>query len=76
MTLIKLVANCTTGEITESLLTEEEIAQREIKAQEYEQSVAEEALLEQQKIAAKDSAKEKLALLGLSEDEVKAILSI
>ena len=65
--------NCETNEVTERPLTAEEIAQREADAIVYaEQKAAQEAEAEA-KADAKASALAKLAALGLTEDEAKAI---
>ena len=68
----KLIINCETGEQTEVELTAEEIAQREADAKAYEaDKVAKDAELNEQ-------AKIKAAVLkrlGLTENEVKALLS-
>lgn len=68
----KLIINCETGEQTEVELTAEEIAQREADAMKAEtDKVAKQAELDNQ-------AKVKAAVLkrlGLTENEVKALLS-
>ena len=66
--------NCITGEVIERDFTEEELAQRELDAAAFAE--AEEARIaeEEAKAAAKASAVEKLAVLGLTEEEVKALL--
>lgn len=68
----KLIINCETGEQTEVELTAEEIAQREADAVKAEaDKVAKDAELDEQ-------AKVKAAVLkrlGLTENEVKALLS-
>lgn len=72
---IKIVANCETGEVQEIELTDEEIAQLEVDRAAFaaEQAAREEA--EAAKAAAKASALEKLAALGLTEEEASAIIS-
>lgn len=70
----KLIVNCETGEQTVIELTDEEIAQLEAdrvaaEAERITRQAAEEA-----KAAAKASALAKLAALGLTEDEAKAIV--
>lgn len=55
-------------------LTAEEIAQREADAQSYAEERAAREAEEQARLAAKDSAKAKLAALGLSDEEVSALL--
>ena len=62
--------NATTGEIIERQATEEEIAQAEIDAASLEKRMND---IEQQ-ANARQSALEKLAKLGLSEEEVRLIL--
>ena len=67
--------NCTTGEVTERPLTAEEIAQREADAAAYaEQKAAEEAAKAAEE-AAKASAQAKLKALGLTAEEVTALLN-
>jgi hypothetical protein len=65
--------NCETGETTERPLTAEEIAQRETDAAEYATRRAQIEAEEKTKADAKVSALAKLAALGLTEDEAKAI---
>lgn len=55
-------------------LTAEEIAQREADAQSYAEEQAAREAEEQARLAAKDSAKAKLAALGLSDKEIAALL--
>jgi hypothetical protein len=55
-------------------LTAEEIAQREADAAQYAQEQAEREAAEAQRQANKESAKAKLAALGLSDEEVAALL--
>jgi hypothetical protein len=55
-------------------LTAEEIAQREADAAQYAQEQAEREAAEVQRQANKESAKAKLAALGLSDEEVAALL--
>ena len=67
--------NCTTGEVTERPLTAEEIAQREADTAAYvEQKAAEEAAKATEE-AAKASAQAKLKALGLTAEEVTALLN-
>lgn len=70
----KLIVDCATGESITVELTDEEIAQSEIDAANalaaQEAREAEEAA----KAAAKASAEAKLSALGLTADEVKAII--
>lgn len=55
-------------------LTAEEIAQREADAAQFAQEQAEREAAEAQRQANKESAKAKLAALGLSDEEVAALL--
>lgn len=55
-------------------LTPEEIAQNEADAQAYAEAQAAREAEEDARIAAKESAKAKLAALGLSDEEVTALL--
>lgn len=57
-------------------LTEEEIAQREIDAAQAAADQAAREAAEAEKAASLESAKSKLAALGLSEDEVNAMLGL
>ena len=70
----KLVVDCSTGAVVEFELTPEEIAARNAAAtQAAADAAAREAAVEA-KAAAKASAEAKLAALGLTADEVAAIL--
>ena len=69
----KLVVDCSTGEQTVVELTDEEIAQLEADRVAAETQRAEQEAAEAAKAAAKASALAKLASLGLTEDEAKAI---
>lgn len=70
----KIVVNCETGIVEEIELTSEEIAQKEIDALAWaEEKVAREAEAIA-KAEAKESAIAKLTALGLTEDEVKALI--
>ena len=70
----KLVINCTTGEQTEVELTAEEVAQREADAEAFaEQEAARQAELDA-KAEAKASAQAKLKALGLTDDEIEALV--
>lgn len=69
----KLIVNCETGEQTVVELTDEEIAQMEADRAAAEAQRAELEAAEAAKAAAKASALAKLASLGLTEDEAKAI---
>lgn len=70
----KIIVDCSTGEQTEVKLTAEEIAQAEADAA---QADADRAVAEAKasaKAAAKASAEGKLAALGLTLDEIAALL--
>lgn len=71
----KLVVDCSTGITTEVELTDEELAQREADALAYAEQQAEREALEAAKAEAKASAEAKLAALGLTADEISALLS-
>jgi len=72
-TLIAVEVNCQTGEVTERPLTAEEIAEREAAMAQAEAEQAAREAEEAARLEAQESAKAKLAALGLSEDEIKAI---
>ena len=69
----KLIVDCSTGEQTEVELTAEEVAQMEADRIVFEAEQAARQAAEEAKAAAKASALAKLAALGLTEDEAKAI---
>ena len=70
----KLIINCSTGEQTEVELTAEEVAQREADAEAFaEQEAARQAELDA-KAEAKASAQAKLRALGLTDDEIEALV--
>lgn len=69
----KIVVDCTTGVESIIELTDEEIAQREADRVAFEAEIAAREAAEAEKAAAKASALAKLAALGLTEDEAKAI---
>lgn len=70
----KLVIDCETGEQHVVPLTEEELAEREQMRLQAEAEQAARDLAEQEKAAAKQSAIEKLAALGLSDNEIAALV--
>jgi len=70
----KLIINCSTGEKTEVELTAEEIAQREADAALFAEQEAARQAEQEAKAEAKASAVAKLSSLGLTEDEVSALL--
>jgi len=72
--LQKIVVDCSTGEQTVVPLTAEEIAQHEADAQAYAEQKAIQEAEELAKAEAKASAEAKLAALGLTAEEVSAIL--
>jgi len=73
MSDIKIEVNCTTGEVTETLLTAEEIAQRELDAAAAAVAKAELEAEAQAKADAKLTAQAKLAALGLTGEEIAAL---
>lgn len=70
----KIIVDCSTGITTEVELTAEEVAQREVDAAAHAIEQAEREAVEAAKADAKLSAQAKLAALGLTDDEVKAIV--
>ena len=68
--VMKTIINCENGEIIERELSAEEIKQQTIDEKEY----AKIQKVETDKLIAKQSAHEKLAALGLTDDEVRAII--
>jgi hypothetical protein len=72
-TLTAIEVNCETGEVTERPLTAEEIAQREADAAAAETRRVEEEAAKAAADAAKASAHNKLAALGLTADEIAAL---
>jgi hypothetical protein len=69
----KLVINCETGVQEEIELTDAEVAQLEVDRQAAEADKAERDAVEAAKAAAKASAEAKLAALGLTVEEIKAL---
>jgi hypothetical protein len=69
----KLVINCSTGERQEIPLSAEEIAEREALAAAAEEARLAEEATAAAKAEAKASAHEKLAALGLTEEEIAAL---
>ena len=74
-TLNKVIIDCSTGESTIVPLTPEEIEQREIDKLAFEAREAERKAAEEAREAAKASANAKLSALGLTADEIAAIIS-
>lgn len=72
--LTKLVVDCSTGEQSYIPLTPEEIAQREADAAAFAAAEAERIAAEEAAAAAKASAEAKLAELGLTLEEISAII--
>ena len=70
----KLIVNCSTGERTVVPLTDEEIAEREAMAAQAEVDRLAQEQAEAEKQANLESARSKLAALGLTEDEIAALL--
>jgi hypothetical protein len=69
----KVIVDCSTGVSTEVELTDEEVAQKEADAIAYAEQKAQAEAEAQAKAELKASALAKLAELGLTEDEAKAI---
>lgn len=69
-----LIVDVATGERIERDFTPEELAQREADQIAFEEAEAARVEEENAKIAAKESALQKLAALGLTEEEAKAIV--
>ena len=72
-TLTKIIVDCSTGDVQEIPLTEEEIAEREAMAVQAEADRLAREAEEAAKAAARESAKSKLAELGLTEEEIQAL---
>lgn len=72
---IKTVVDCSTGEIAYVELTDAEIEQQKKDAIEYEKQKKEQEAILKAEQDAKESAMAKLAKLGLSDEEVKAIIN-
>ena len=70
----KVIVDCSTGVTTEVELTDEEVAQREADAAAFAEIKAAEEAAEAAKAAAKASAEAKLAALGLTAEEVAALV--
>lgn len=73
-TLTKLVVDCSTGEQTIVELTADEIAQREADAAAYAAGEAERLAAVEARALAKASAEAKLTALGLTADEISALV--
>lgn len=72
--LKRIEVNCATGEITEHILTPEEITQREADAAAWAVEQATRDAADAAKAAAKESANAKLAALGLTDEEIAALV--
>ena len=70
----KLIIDCETGITTEIELTAEEVAQREADAAAWAEEQAQREAQAAAQAAAKASAENKLASLGLTAEEVSALL--
>lgn len=68
---MKTIVNCETNDVLTRDLTDEEIEQQQID----ENLALEQAAIEADKIAAKQSTIDKLIALGLTADEVSALIS-
>jgi len=71
----KVIIDCSTGVTTEVDLTPEEIAQREAEVAAWAEAEAQREAAASAKAAAKASAESKLAALGLTSEEVAALIS-
>ena len=72
-TLTKIIVDCSTGVVAEMPLTGEEIAQREADAIAFaEQKALQDAATAAEEVA-RESAKAKLATLGLTAEEIAAL---
>jgi hypothetical protein len=69
----KLIIDCTTGEVIERQLSAEEIAQQEIDEANYLAAKAISDAEAQAKAQAKATAEGKLAALGLTTDDLRAL---
>lgn len=73
-TPVKVVVDCEKGETKYIPLSAEEIAQMKKDAEAAALAQAEREAAEAERLAAQESAKAKLAALGLSDEEVAALL--
>jgi len=69
-----VTVNCATGEITERLATPEEIAQINLQREEADAQNEANTARDAAEAASKESARAKLAALGLTEAEVAALV--
>jgi hypothetical protein len=70
----KIIVDCSTNETTEVELTAEEIAQLEADAAAFATQQAEQEAAEQARLAAKGTAEQKLLSLGLTAEEIAALI--
>ena len=73
--LTKVVVDCATGQVEYVPLTPEEITEREALAAQAEQERLEREAADQAKAEAKASAESKFAALGLTAEEISALLN-
>lgn len=73
MSLTKLIFDCETGTQKEVPLSEEELAEREAMRIQAEAEIAQREAAEAARLEAAASAEAKLAALGLTEEEIKAL---
>lgn len=73
MSLTKLIFDCETGTQKEVPLSEEELAEREAMRIQVEAEIAQREAAEAARLEAAASAEAKLAALGLTEEEIKAL---
>ena len=71
---MKLIVNCTTGEVTEEEYSEEELAQIELDRAESEANAVALAEAEAASKVAAQAGRTKLAYLGLSDEEITALV--
>jgi hypothetical protein len=71
----KLIVDCSTGEQTEVELTEEEIEQRKADLKAWKAEEAARAKAEAEKAELQESANAKLLALGLTAEEVAALIA-
>ena len=71
----KTIIDCSTGIVSEIPLTDEEIAQQAADAAKFAADQAAKEAADKAKADAKASAEAKLAALGLTSDEVSALLN-
>ncbi len=73
-TLTKVIVDCSTGELTNAPLTAEELAQREIDRVAFEAAESERLAAEEKLAADKASGIEALKSLGLTDDQISALV--